>query len=202
MATKVWLVSHAANAALRAGIFAASGAGDDGFAEALDARALEAIQMWRSRWYAAIVGSGAAARVLTSPAPIAQASAAAAGFESQIEPALAETAYGAWAGHRLTDIARDVPDALAAWTRDPAFQPPGGGESFDDVRKRVSAWLDALPDADKPLIAFTHASVIRAAVLHALGAPSAAFRQLEIAPLSVTALRRSAHGWMWIAATP
>ncbi|NIE65071.1 histidine phosphatase family protein [Burkholderia sp. Ax-1719] len=205
MATKVWLISHAANADLRAGVLATEAGSDEGVETALDARAIAAVEAWRTRWQALIAGSGDAARVLTSPAPVARASARAAGFDAQIEHALADTAFGAWAGCRLNDIAQHAPEALAAWTRDPSFQPPGGGESFDDVRKRVGAWLDALPEAENkdnaPVIAFTHASVIRAAVLHALGAPSATFRQLEIAPLSVTTLRRSAQGWVWVAAT-
>ncbi len=201
MATKVWLISHAANAALRAGVLSAGISGADEPVESLDARAVEAMDAWRARWHAPILASArGAARVLTSPAEIAQASATAAGFEAVVAPALAETAYGEWAGRRLIDIARGTPDALAAWTRDPAFRPPGGGESFDDVRARVGAWLDALPQIDEAIVAFTHASVIRAAVLHALGAPSATFRQLEIAPLSVTALRRTAQGWVWMAA--
>lgn len=116
--------------------------------------------------------------------------------------ALADAAYGAWQGRRLTELARVAPEALAAWTRDAAFRPPGGGESFDDVRSRVAAWLDALPETQQTLVAFTHAPVIRAAILHALSAPSASFRHLEIAPLSVTALRRSAQGWVWMAALP
>ncbi|WP_321815729.1 MULTISPECIES: histidine phosphatase family protein [unclassified Paraburkholderia] len=212
MAIKVWLISHAANAALKAGVFGAA-SGDDGdfdidAARLLDVRAVEAVAAWRTRWAALIDGSGesdesgrSAPRALTSPAAIARASAAAAGFDARIEPALSDTAYGAWSGRRLIDIAQETPDALAAWTRDPAFQPPGGGESFEAVRERVSAWLDALPDAhaDASLVAFTHASVIRAAVLHALDAPSAAFRQLEIAPLSVTQLRRTSSGWVWVA---
>ncbi|WP_321953269.1 histidine phosphatase family protein [Paraburkholderia bannensis] len=206
MATKVWLVSHAANADLRAGVLAAAGAGDGAVAEALDSldtRAKAAIEAWRTRWYATVTENGDVARALTSPATIAQASAHAAGFDAAIEDALADTAFGAWTGRRLTDIANETPEALGAWTRDPAFRPPGGGESFDDVRLRVSDWLDALPaDTHAPIVAFTHASVIRAAVLHALGAPSSTFRQLEIAPLSVTALRRNANGWVWIAATP
>ncbi len=209
MATKVWLVSHAANADLRAGVLAAEAGSREGF-ETLDARAIAAVKTWRTRWLESIAGSGDAPLVLTSPAPVARASASAAGFEAQIENALAQTAYGAWAGCRLNDIAQNTPDALAAWTHDPSFRPPGGGESFDDLRKRVGVWLDALPAAgdqgnqgnqgNAPVIAFTHASVIRAAVLHALGAPSATFLQLEIAPLSVTALRRSAQGWVWVAA--
>jgi broad specificity phosphatase PhoE len=204
MTTKVWLVSHAANADLRAGVMGAAAPASSDELETLDARATDAIEAWRVRWQAFIAADNNVPRVLTSPAPVARASAVAAGFDAHIENALADTAYGAWAGRRLNDVARDTPEALAAWTRDPAFRPPGGGESFDDVRKRVGAWLDALPtgdNADAPVIAFTHASVIRAAVLHALGAPSATFRQLEIAPLSVTMLRRSAQGWMWVAAS-
>jgi broad specificity phosphatase PhoE len=205
MTTKVWLVSHAANADLRAGVMGLAASGSSDELEALDARATDAIEAWRARWQAFIAADGNTPRVLTSPAPVARASAAAAGFDAQIENALADTAYGTWAGCRLNDIARDTPDALAAWTRDPAFRPPGGGESFDGVCKRVGAWLDALPasgdNANAPVVSFTHASVIRAAVLHALGAPSGLFRQLEIAPLSVTTLRRSAQGWVWVAAS-
>lgn len=140
-------------------------------------------------------------RALTSPAAIARASAHAAGFAGATpRDALADTAFGAWQGKRLADLAHEAPDALAAWTRDPAFRPPGGGESFDDVRARVSAWLETVSDSGLDVIAFTHASVMRAAILHALGAPSSGFRSIEIAPLSVTALRRTQHGWAWRAA--
>jgi len=207
MSTTVWLVCHAANAVLRSGTFPkvpeVPVPGDDA-EEALDARAVEALAAWRERWHARLPGgnrNGEAPRALTSPAAIARASARAAGFAGATTgDALAETAFGAWQGRRLTDLAREAPEALAAWTRDPGFRPPGGGESFDDVRARVGGWLDTVPEAGHNLIAFTHASVIRAAILHALGAPSSSFRSIEIAPLSVTALRRSQHGWVWVAA--
>ncbi|PYE22387.1 histidine phosphatase family protein [Paraburkholderia silvatlantica] len=207
MSTTVWLVSHAANAVLRSGTFPQAPdvpvPGDDA-EEALEARALEALAAWRERWHARLaIGNrnGEALRALTSPAAIARASARAAGFAGATpSDALAETAFGAWQGRRMTDLAREAPEALAAWTRDPGFRPPGGGESFDDVRARVGAWLDALPGSGHNVIAFTHASVIRAAILHALGAPSPGFRSIEIAPLSATALRRTQHGWVWLAA--
>src|SRR5215469_5257078 len=146
MPTTVWLVSHATNAAMRAGTFPrAPGVGADEV-EALDARAIEAIGAWRERWQERLAGaSGQVPRALTSPAAIARASAQAAGFEAVSADALADTCYGAWQGQRLTDLAREAPEALAAWTRDPAFRPPGGGESFDDVRARVGAWLDTVP---------------------------------------------------------
>lgn len=153
---------------------------------------------------------GAAARVVASPAPIALATARAAGLPraaAGIErcDAIAEAHFGAWQGKRLVDVARETPEALAAWTRDPAFQPPGGGESFDNVRSRVGAWLDGLlahtntADPNTELVAFTHASVMRAAILHALGAPSAGFRAIEIAPLDVIVLRAGRDGWVWVA---
>lgn len=202
MPTTVWLVSHAANAAQRSGTFPHApqeSSGDVG--ETLDARAIEALAAWRERWHARLAGDGhRAPRVLTSPAAIARASARAAGFEAMSDAALADAAYGAWQGQRLTDLAREAPEALAAWTRDPGFRPPGGGESFNDLRTRVGVWLDALPESEPGVLAFTHASVIRAAILHALGTPSASFRSVEIAPLSVTALRRAQHGWVWLAA--
>ena len=204
MPTTVWLVSHAANATLRSGTFPRTPVAGDDAEEGLDARALEALAAWRARWHARLTGderNGEAPRALTSPAAIARASAQAAGFaEATSDEALADTAFGAWQGKRVADVAREAPEALAAWTRDPGFKPPGGGESFDEVRARVGAWLDAVPDAVPNVIAFTHASVMRAAILHALGAPSSGFRSIEIAPLSVTALRRTQHGWVWLAA--
>jgi broad specificity phosphatase PhoE len=206
MPTTLWLVSHAASAAMRAGTFPRAPGEGANEVEALDERAIEAIGAWRERWRTQLDGAGgtggAAPRALTSPAAIARASAQAAGFEAASANALADAFYGAWQGQRLTELAREAPDALAAWTRDPSFRPPGGGESFDDVRARVGAWLNTLPATDETIVAFTHASVIRAAILYALDAPSTAFRALEIAPLSVTALRRSAHGWVWLAASP
>ncbi|WP_343675503.1 histidine phosphatase family protein [Paraburkholderia heleia] len=207
MSTTVWLVSHAANAVLRSGTFPQAPEGPvpgDDAEEALDARALDALAAWRGRWHARLAFGprhGEAPRALTSPAAIARASARAAGFAGATpSDALAETAFGAWQGQRMTDLARVAPEALAAWTRDPGFRPPGGGESFDDVCARVGAWLDGLSGSRHDVIAFTHASVIRAAILHALGAPSRGFRSIEIAPLAVTALRRTQHGWVWLGA--
>lgn len=216
----VWLVSHAANAALRAGTFAVT-AREDAHeaheeseaheeAEALDARSAAAMEAWRERWLARI---GRSARVIASPAAIAVATARAAGFAAagiERSHALAEAGFGAWQGRRLADIAQEAPDALAAWTRDAAFRPPGG-ESFDDVRARLGAWLDALASQSpsssssspsspcETVVAFASASVLRAAILHALEAPSASWRAIEIAPLDVVLLRRAREGWVWVA---
>ena len=45
------------------------------------------------------------------------------------------------------------------------------------------------------MVAITHGGVVKAAVVHALGAPIAAFWQIDVAPLSITELH--AHGGRW-----
>ncbi|MCC8405954.1 histidine phosphatase family protein [Paraburkholderia sp. MMS20-SJTN17] len=51
------------------------------------------------------------------------------------------------------------------------------------------------------IVAITHALLLRAAIVHALGASPAVFRRIEFAPLSVVELRHSRRGWRrWPAA--
>jgi len=195
MQTRLLLVSHAPTAAQRSGRFA----GPD---EGLDARGHAAAAAYAQR--AGLTRGGSAA--LTSPAACARDTAAALGLAATVCDALAETDYGSWRGRRLAELAAEAaqasraPHALEAWLRDPAAAPPGG-ESFDAVLARVGAWLDgfaAPADApDRTVIAITHAAVMRAAIIHALHASSAAFAHIEIAPLTVVELRRSTRGWAW-----
>jgi broad specificity phosphatase PhoE len=59
----------------------------------------------------------------------------------------------------------------------------------------VGAWLDAQAGQAGRAIAVTHAGVVKAAVVHALGAPAAAFWRVDVAPLAVTELH--AHDGRW-----
>jgi broad specificity phosphatase PhoE len=184
MRTRLLLISHAATAAQRKGAFP-----DD---DPLDARAVDEIAAWR----APDARLPHADLALASPARCALETAQALGLTAISTPALADVDYGRWRGRRLIDIAGEAPDALVAWTRDPAAAPPDG-ESFEALRQRVGAWLDAF-EPHGTVLAVTHAGVIRAALLHVLQAPSSSFARIEVAPLSVTALLRNAHGgWSW-----
>jgi broad specificity phosphatase PhoE len=183
MRTRLLLISHPATAAQRKGAFP-----DD---DPLDARAVEEAAAFRAS-NAHRLGARLA---FSSPAACARDTASTLGLAANVEHALADVDYGRWRGRRLLELADDEPDALAAWTRDPSAAPPGG-ESFDAVRLRVGAWLDAL---DKPgnVIAVTHAGVIRAALMHVLQMPSAAFTRIEVPPLAVVELQRNERGWTW-----
>ncbi|MDE1181662.1 histidine phosphatase family protein [Paraburkholderia sp.] len=192
MQTQLFLISHAATAALRSGRFPAD--------DPLDSRGLDAAAARHERFVTTLFDAGSLsdAVAFSSPAICAQQTAHALHLDAQIEPALAEADHGEWKGQRVADIAGVSPESassLQAWTHDPAAVPPGG-ESFDALRIRVGAWLDGLTISGTA-IAVTHASVVRASIIHALGASTAIFPRIEVAPLSVVALRRSMRGWVW-----
>lgn len=193
----VFLLSHAATAAMRRGAFPAD--------DALDARGIAATAAWPRRGQvAALLEAAPAARVLCSPARCAQdtaqalaltlAPALAPALAAAVEPALADVDYGRWRGLELAQVAANEPAPLAAWLGD-AQAAPHSGESFGAAVRRVGAWLDAIGDGDHAILAITHAAVVRAAIVHALGAPPSAFFRIEIAPLALVELRRARHGW-------
>ena len=92
----------------------------------------------------------------------------------------------------------EEPDDVAAWLRDPAAA-PHGGESLIALIERVATWLDAQAATPGRIVAVTHASVIRAAIVHAMGAAPRCFWRIDVAPLSFT--RLSANNGRWTLAS-
>jgi broad specificity phosphatase PhoE len=201
MDARLLLVSHASTAAQRAGRFPAD--------DPLDARGLAEVEAARAR--VALPGDAA---FFASPAACARETALALGLAAMIDETLADMNYGSWQGRRLAELAVEAPEALAAWTRDPDAA-PHGGESFSELVKRMGIWLDARhaaikdtasnpskPNHASNIVAITHAPLLRAAVVHALGASPSVFPRIEIGPLSVIELRHSQRGWTWWPASP
>ncbi|MEX3936796.1 histidine phosphatase family protein [Paraburkholderia phymatum] len=183
MRTRLLLISHPATAAQRKGAFPAD--------ERLDARAIADTARFRAS-NGMLLNADTA---LSSPAACALETAQALGLDAAIAPELADIDYGRWRGRRLSDLANEEPEALAAWMRDPSAA-PHGGESFDALMLRVGRWLGAF-ERDGIALAITHAPVIRAALLHVLHAPTDAFARIEIAPLSIVELQRGERDWTW-----
>jgi broad specificity phosphatase PhoE len=180
---RLTLLCHAATKAARTAAFPAD--------EPLDAKGAAAAAALAGRWQAA-------GRVLASPARRAGETAAAMGLTAQAEAALRDCDYGRWAGSSLSDVAAREPEAVAAWLADPDAA-PHGGESLSALLSRVSAWMDS-GGLQGPVLAITHTAVIRAAVLHALGAPAKSFWRIDAAPLSMIELRRNGAHWALYAA--
>jgi len=134
------------------------------------------------------------AQCWTSPALRATQTAQALALAATVEPELRDCDYGRWAGRTLTNIERDEGEAMAQWLGDPAAA-PHGGESLVALIARVGSWLDGLGAHSGQLVAVTHQSVIRAALVHALGAPPATFWRIDVPPLAIVDLKGSGARW-------
>jgi broad specificity phosphatase PhoE len=151
------------------------------------------------RGRAAAVSLGAAlpagCEALTSPALRCRQTAEAAGLGGpSVDPALAECDFGTWVGRSLADVHEAEPEAAEAWMLDPQAR-PHGGESLAAFAARIAAWLDGQARRDGCAVVFTHGGVVKAALVHALAAPLAAFWRIDAAPLSIAELH--AHDRRW-----
>ncbi|GAA2982865.1 histidine phosphatase family protein [Actinokineospora diospyrosa] len=140
-------------------------------------------------------------RALRSPAARCAQTAAALGLDAEPDERLRELDHGSWRGRALDEVAAADPEGMARWLTDPDAA-PHGGESITDLTRRVGGWLDDRSAAEPRTVAVTHPAVVRAAIAHALGAGSAAFWRVDIAPLSRTVLRGGPGRWTlrWIVA--
>jgi broad specificity phosphatase PhoE len=120
--------------------------------------------------------------------------ATALGLEAAIESALRECDYGRWRGLSLKEVEQAEPDALARWLSDP-HAAPHGGESLAQVMQRVGDWLDGPARKKGRGVAVSHPSIIRAAVLHAIGAPVASFWRVDVEPLSRMQMSHDGRAW-------
>lgn len=134
-------------------------------------------------------------RVLTAPARRARQTAEALGLKGEETPALRDQHYGAWAGLAFEAVERIAPQAAHGWLTDPEAAPPEG-EPFSAVAARVAELLDGLVAQQGHTVAVTHATAVRAAILHVLRAPQAGFRHIDVEPLSLTDLRSDGRRWV------
>jgi broad specificity phosphatase PhoE len=179
---RLLLVRHAATSATRSAAFPTD--------EPLDAR---------GHAEAAVLSNALPGRceVVRSPARRCLQTAQAAGLDAQEAHVLAECDFGRWAGATLAEVHDRDPDGARAWMLDPGAA-PHGGESLVDFTARIGGWLERQAAQDGVVAAITHGGVVKAAVVRALGAPLAAFWQVDVAPLSITELH--AHDGRWTVA--
>ncbi|MEU6994604.1 histidine phosphatase family protein [Streptomyces sp. NPDC046465] len=182
MTTRVLLVSPAMTAAARRGVF-----GDD---EPLDPPGAA-----QTRRAAGSLPTGC--RVLLSPGVRCAQTADALGLGTGLEvPSLAGLDPGRWRGRPLAEVSATEAQAVARWLTEPETAAPGG-QSVADVCTRVGRWLDA-PRTDTPsgrVVAVVEPEVVRAAAVHATGAPLSAFWRFDVLPLSTTELSGRSGRW-------
>ncbi len=106
------------------------------------------------------------------------------GLDVLPEPGLTDIDFGAWTGLSLAAL-QEAP-GWAAWNAFRGTAPIPGGESMLQAQTRAVGALAGLarrfPDAE--VAAVSHADIIKALVVHALGAPLDLLHRIEIAPAS------------------
>ncbi|MEO6712982.1 MAG: histidine phosphatase family protein [Mycobacteriales bacterium] len=180
---RVLLVRHAGTAATRHGDVAAD--------EPLTDAGRRAAAQLRSL----VPGGGVA---VCSPTARARETAVAAGWPAVDEPRLGPLDLGLWGSKSLQEIGGMDPAGLVRWLSDPSARPHGGEtvlELIERVRNTLAAWHE--PGAGD-LVAVTHAAIVRAAVVVAMGAPAESFWRVDVTPSSVTELHTRGSGWVLV----
>ncbi|GAA4479215.1 bifunctional RNase H/acid phosphatase [Rhodococcus olei] len=135
---------------------------------------------------------GGIAAVVSSPLgrarQTAQAAADALGLEVVVHEGLTETDFGAWEGMTFREAGERDPDLHRRWLGDTSVPPPGG-ESFDEVRRRVeSVRADLTRDfPGRNVLVVSHVTPIKTLLQLALEVgPSILYRlHLDLASLSI-----------------
>ncbi len=125
---------------------------------------------------------GRSGRVVTSPARRCRQPG------GEVEPLLRPWDLGTWTGRPLAEL------DLGAWRSDPTYD-AHGGESLLALLDRVRDVLAQWHDRPGRLVAVTHAAVIKAAVVNALGAPPTAIWDIDVHSSSGTELHDGPRGW-------
>ncbi len=129
--------------------------------------------------------------VLHAPETSAAETAAAFSSKPTLCEALRDVDYRQWNGLALADVAADD---LQRWMADPSAA-PHGGESFEQVRERVAAWLDGLHGTGGRRLAVTHGIVLKIVLAHVLGAPLTSIWRVDVEPLGSLSLTSDGRRW-------
>lgn len=72
---------------------------------------------------------------------------------------------------------------------------PHGGEPLSAVMRRAGEWLEHHLNDPGHTVVITHASVIRAAVLHVMQAPPSAFWTIDVEPFGLVEMTSDGRRW-------
>lgn len=112
------------------------------------------------------------------------------GLPVRTDATFQEANFGEWQGLTAEQIEERWPGQLEPWHTKADLRPPGG-ESIEDVGRRLQGGLDRLlaEGVDRTVVVVSHAVSIRAALGVTMGAQPSSWSQLRVAPASVSIVR-------------
>jgi probable phosphoglycerate mutase len=131
-----------------------------------------------------VVQSSPRERARDTASPIAER----ARVPLEITPGIDEIDFGAWMGRTFEDLAGDPRWQEWNATRSTARAP--SGESMSQAQSRVVAHISQVRAAypDRRVALVSHSDIIKAAILHFLGASLDMIGRLEVSPASISTL--------------
>ena len=132
-------------------------------------------------------------QVYAGPEQRTRQTASALGLDPIVSAELTDVDFGSWRGKSLDEVQSYDTKGLELWLTD-IESAPHGGESIVALLARVERWMAGQQHSGHTL-AVSHPAVIRAAIVLALHAPAQSFWRIDIAPLSITDLRRNGGSW-------
>jgi broad specificity phosphatase PhoE len=135
-----------------------------------------------------------ATRVFASPlqraTDTATAIASRLGVPVEADDRILELDYGQWDGRKFAEVS----DAeWGAWRASPLFAPPGG-ESLSAVGARVADFCTERSATEATVVAVSHVSPIKAAVIWALGTDDIVTWRMHLDVASITRIGRRGDG--------
>ncbi len=148
-------------------------------------------QRLRERAGVSVVVSSPLTRARQTATVIAEA----IGAEVHVEDDLRECDFGVWEGLTFSEAESRFPDEVTGWLSDPSVAPPGG-ESFADVRLRVTEVRDRIlasfPGSTVAVV--SHVTPIKTLANLAMDAPLSSVYRLHIEAASITEIDWYADG--------
>lgn len=129
--------------------------------------------------------------LLTSPSVRVRATADVIGsmteLTAEVVEKLREWQVGEWEGRSYLEIKKAEPDVYTKWSKDPIRNAPPGGESIEELCVRAQAQIGEITKryGGKRVALVSHAELIRAILVYALGMPVDNFWRISVPTASV-----------------
>jgi alpha-ribazole phosphatase len=117
------------------------------------------------------------------------------GIAPEVDPRLRELSFGDWDGLSWDEIHRRDSRRMADWGERWWELSPPGGETFDDLSRRVLAWFHELEGAGV-VVAVAHGGSLRALLAALLDLPRGEIFELRLDCSRVSALHREGGNWV------
>lgn len=105
--------------------------------------------------------------------------------------------YGEWSGKSVEEVREGWPDLFVLWTDDPEKLTFPGGESLQEVRKRLQRGLEDLAARNEGRVLLVgHKLINRMIICIVLGLPTAGIWRVDQSNGAINVIRHGERGWV------